>query len=113
MSTRMRAPSLGTDTSASHIVSTRYGIEFDAREDWWPINGKQGIDIGSIRALIAPTLLPGLEATLRHASTKYSWATLTQYRWALAHFQRTCFPAGTITTWQITDIRRYRQILLA
>ncbi|WP_275975341.1 site-specific integrase [Chromobacterium sp. IRSSSOUMB001] len=97
----------------SHIVHTRYGIEFDARCGWWPIDGKRGLDVDSIRALVSPALLPGLETTLRHACTKYSWATLSQYRWALMSFREVCFPGGTISAWQVTDFRRYRKALLA
>lgn len=113
MIARIHTSAAGNDPSTSHIVRTRYGIEFDAREGRWPVNEKQGIDVESIRAMIAPILLPGMEATLRHAFTKYSWSTLTQYRSALSHFQKSCFPAGAITAWQLSDFRRYRKTLLA
>lgn len=94
-------------------VRTRYGIEFDSREDWWPIDGKQGIDVGSLRKLVSTTLRPGLEATLRIASRKYSWATLTQYHWALSHFKKVCFPSGPVRSWDLADFRRYRSTLMA
>ncbi|GHD82424.1 site-specific integrase [Vogesella fluminis] len=97
----------------SHIVRTRYDIEFDAREGWWPIDGKQGLDVELMRALVSPALQPGLEATLRHACTKYSWATLNQYRWALSKFREICFPDGPIISWKIADFRRYRKALLS
>lgn len=101
------------DQAGTHIVRTRFGIEFDAREGWWPIDGKQGIDVECLRTIVAPSLLAGLEATLRFASSKYSWATVSQYAWALKNFQRMCFPAGRISSWRLTDLRKYRALLLA
>lgn len=113
MNIRVDAPETSADQPGSHIVRTRYGIEFDARSDWWPIDGKQGMDVAGIRVLVSAELLPGLEATLRHACTKYSWATLVQYRWALKNFQKEFFPEGAITRWDLADFRRYRKVLLA
>ncbi|QBP73890.1 hypothetical protein E2K99_02180 [Herbaspirillum huttiense] len=98
--------------TGSHIVRTRYGIEFDAREDWWPIDGKQGIDVAAIRSLVSPGLLPGLESTLRQACAKYSWATLNMYGYGVKTFRKECFPDGLITSWNLADFRRYRTILL-
>lgn len=94
-------------------VRTRYGIEFDSREDWWPIDGKQGIDVGSLRTLVSPELLPGLEATLRQACRKYSWATMSQYRWALRSFKKACSPSTPISSWKLKDLRTYRTALMA
>lgn len=112
MSTRTQTIAPSADLAGSHIVRTRYGIEFDARADWWPIDGKQGIDVAAIRALVSPELLPGLEATLRHACTKYSWATLKQYRYSIKSFQKECFPEAVITGWELADFRSYRKVLL-
>lgn len=112
MNTRVYAPETRADQPDSHVVRTRYGIEFDARSDWWPIDGKQGIDAAATRALVSAELLPGLEATLRQACTKYSWATVVQYRWSLKNFQKEFFPDGVITKWNLADFRKYRKLLL-
>lgn len=112
MNSRARAE-LGVGQTGSHVVRTRYDIEFDAREGWWSIDGKQGIDVESLRSLVAPALLVGLEATLRFASQHYSWSTLHLFTTAVKHFQRACFPAGRILAWKLTDFRKYRALLLA
>jgi len=113
MNSRAFRAESGLDQADAPIVRTRYGIEFDAREAWWPIDGKQGIDVESLRALVAPALLPGLEATLRHAAGKYAWATMAQYLWALKGFQRACFPSKRISAWRLADFRRYRTVLMS
>lgn len=101
------------EQAESFTVRTRYGIEFDARDGWWPIDGKQGIDVESIRALVAPALQPGLEATLRFAASKYSWSTMAQFVWAVKAFRKFCFPSGQVTAWKLADLRRYRVQLMA
>lgn len=101
-----------SEARGAHLVRTRFGIEFDAREDWWPIDGKMGIDVQAMRSMVASGLLPGLQATLKHAASKYSWGTMTQYSAALNSFRKACFPSGTITSWRLSDLRRYRSILL-
>ncbi|KPF68543.1 hypothetical protein IP84_09625 [beta proteobacterium AAP99] len=113
MNSRAIRAEAGLDQADTHIVRTRFGIEFDAREGWWPIDGRQGIDVESLRILVTPAMLAGLEATLRFASSKYSWATVSHYGWALKNFQRMCFPAGRISSWRLADFRKYRALLLA
>jgi hypothetical protein len=93
MSSRVVRAEAGLNHAESHFVRTRYGVEFDARERWWLIDGKRGIDVESLRSLVAPSLRPGLVATLRYAAQKYSWSTLAQYRAALKSFQKECFPS--------------------
>lgn len=102
-----------SDVGGPHLVRTRFGIEFDARDDWWPIDGKRRIDAHAMRAIVAPALLAGLEATLKHAATKYAWATMLQYCVAVNSFRKVCFPSGKITSWRLADFRRYRAVLLA
>lgn len=92
----------------SNLVRTRFGIEFDANEDVWPIDGKRVINAAAIRSLMSPDLLPGLEMTLRESAARYSWATLAQYGYSLTQFQKKIFPNGKITRWNIADIRAYR-----
>ncbi|MCF8206484.1 MAG: hypothetical protein K9J82_15480 [Methylotenera sp.] len=113
MSSRVVRAEAGLNHAESHFVRTRYGVEFDARERWWLIDGKRGIDVESLRSLVAPSLRPGLVATLRYAAQKYSWSTLAQYRAALKSFQKECFPSRKIAAWTIEDIRRYRAKLIA
>lgn len=113
MSNIVRTPGAGAAEAVSHIVRTRYGIEFDAREDSWPIDGTQRFDAAAARTLVSPDLLPGLEATLRQACSKYSWSTLVMYGYGLKTFQKKCFPEGVITRWHLADVRRYRTVLLA
>ncbi len=103
----------GLAQADAHFVRTRYGIEFDAREGWWPIDGKQGIDVDSLRILVTPAMLSGLEATLCFASQHYAWSTLNLFSTAVKHFQKVCFPAGKISSWKLADFRKYRAILIA
>lgn len=98
--------------SSPHLVRTRYGIEFDARKDWWPINGRQGIEVAYVRSAVAPDLLHGLESTLRDAARRYSWSTMQQYIAAMKHFQRTMFASGQIKRWHHVDLRNYRAVLV-
>lgn len=100
------------DDSTSDLVRTRYGIEFDAREDWWPIDGRQGISVGPLRALVSPALRDGLELTLRDCARRYSWATISQFCWALRHLQKTIFGADLIGGWRLADLRKYRAALI-
>ncbi len=97
---------------ASNLVRTRFGIEFDASDDVWPIDGSRELDVGAMRSLVTPGLLLGLEMTLREAATRYSWSTLNAYRYALKHFQVTCFPSGVIEQWSLGDLRPYRAVLI-
>lgn len=97
----------------SRVVRTRYGVEFDARDAWWPIDGKRSINVESLRAIVAPSLRQGLDTTLRYAAQKYSWSTLAQYAAALKSFQKACFPSRKIVAWRLEDIRRYRVTLIA
>lgn len=113
MNSRAARAEAEVDQAESHIVRTRYGVEFDAREAWWLIDGKQGIDVESLRSIVAPSLRPGLESTLRYAAQKYSWSTLAQYCAALKSFQKVCFPSRKIAAWRLEDVRRYRVKLIA
>lgn len=97
--------------SASHLVRTRYGIEFDARDDWWPIDGRQGIDAGAMRAIVSPGLLSGLELTMRDCARRYAAATMVQFHWALKHYQRSMFVGDQVASWRLIDFRNYRAVL--
>lgn len=112
MNSRAIRAEAGLDRAGTHIVRTRFGIEFDARAGWWPIDGRQGIDVESLRILVTPAMLAGLETTLRFASQHYARATLNLYCFALRHFQKACFPKGRISAWRLTDVRKYRALLL-
>lgn len=103
----------GAERFVCFTVRTRDGIEFDSRAGLWPITENQSLDVDSLRALMSPALLPGLEATLRDACTKYSWSTVTQHRFALKHFHKSFFPSALVASWEITDFKRYRTALLA
>ena len=100
------------DDAASHLVRTRFGIEFDAREERWPIDGLREVDVGDMRTLVSPVLLHGLERTLRDAARVYSWPTLNQFRSALRHFKKTIRPDGQIAEWKLADLRRYRAVVM-
>ena len=96
----------------SDLVRTRFGIEFDASEDVWPIDGTHKLDVGDIRGQLALGLQFGLEMTLRESATRYSWSTLDQFRWSLKHFRATQFPGGKITHLHLADMRLYRAALI-
>lgn len=96
----------------SDLVRTRFGVEFDASEDVWPIDGTHELDVGDIRGQLASGLQFGLEMTLRESATRYSWSTLDQFRWSLRHFRATQFPGGKITHLSLPDMRLYRVALI-
>ena len=96
----------------SDLVRTRYGIEFDASQDVWPIDGTHALDVGDIRGQLALGLQFGLEMTLRESASRYSWSTLDQFRWSLKHFRATQFPEGQITRFRLADMRLYRVALI-
>lgn len=100
------------DIELSSRVITRFGVVFDAREDWWPINGRDGIGVRQLRTLVVPKLLAGLEMTLRDAARRYAVATLVAYSASLRNFQRTIFPDGRIERWHLDDLRNWRVILM-
>jgi integrase len=95
-------------SAAPYLVTTRYGVTFDSREDSWPIDGKSSLNVGALRACVAPCLLQGLEATLREDARKYARGTLLAIGRALKHFKATMFPTEQIERWHETDLRNYR-----
>lgn len=95
-------------SAAPYLVTTRYGVTFDSREDSWPIDGKSSLNVGALRACVAPCLLQGLEATLREDARKYATGTLLAIGRALKHFKATMFSTGQIERWHETDLRNYR-----
>lgn len=109
----IRAPHhKAAESGDDHLVVTRYGIEFDARADWWPIDGRQGIDAASVWSLVSPELRAGLQKAFRAGARRYSWGTLIQYVYGLRHYQKSCFPKGEITHWRLSDLRLYRTVLM-
>lgn len=100
------------ETLEPNWVQTRFKIEFDSNKDEWPIDGHRSINAGAIKALVSPSLRNGLHMSLIHAAKQYAWATVHQYQNSLAHFQKTIFPQGQISAWRISDVRKYRALLI-
>lgn len=110
---RIRALHHNTAESGDgHLVVTRYGIEFDARKDRWPINDREGIDAATLWSLVSPELRAGLQKTFRAGARRFSYGTLTLYISSLKHYQKSRFPKGEITRWHMSDLRLYRAVLM-
>lgn len=100
------------DGYASHRVLTRFGIEFDARDDWWPIDGRAKVHAAGFRTLVGPSLRDGLERTMRHAARRYSLATMQQFVYSLRHYRKTMCADQRIVRWTLPELRSYRALLV-
>lgn len=112
MTKRTIAAALNEKDVASHLIRTRYGIEFDAREGWWPIDGKNGVDVSVARSLVGPQLSAGLEATLRDCATRYAPSTLHLFVQSLRNFSNLMCEGQRVDAWDLTVFRNYRVVLM-
>jgi hypothetical protein len=95
------------DESLYH-VQTKYNIVIDTRESIWRLDGKESVNIGSLRNVMHPTLHEGLNGTLRSWAATKSVGTLRSLTGALPHYCATAHNGEPIDQWTKTRFTNYR-----
>lgn len=94
------------------LEQSRNGEVFDVAANIWKLSARFTLNVGILRALVAPALLEGLTMTLCHLSRNKSPSTCDGLFAALKDYSKRIAPEQPITAWRVADLLNYREQLI-